>query len=157
MRSTRTRTRRRWIAAVASLALVRAACGGDDDDDVTGGSGTDARRRLAAATTEGQSFDEQAREQQGGGGSDTTTAGTPDTAAPATTAGDDTSAGTPVRGGNLVISGPSDIGSLDPLTSSSFNTQYRISEVYQRLLTFDTCTDIGYTEQILKPELATGR
>jgi peptide/nickel transport system substrate-binding protein len=156
MRSTRTRTRHRWIAAVASMALVAAACGGDDDD-VTGGAGTDAPAEGEAATTEGQSFDDQAREQQGGGG-DTTTAGSTDTAtgtSPETTAGGDASGDTPVRGGNLVISGPSDIGSLDPLTSSSFNTQYRISEVYQRLLTFDTGPDIGYTEQVLKPELAT--
>ena len=158
MRSTRTRTRHRWIAAVASVALVAAACGGDDDDDVTGGAGTDAPAEGDASTTEGQSFDEQAREQQGGG-SDTTTAGTHRTRRPARRRRPRPATTRPARrrcvGGNLVISGPSDIGSLDPLTSSSFNTQYRISEVYQRLLTFDTGPDIGYTEQVLKPELAT--
>jgi peptide/nickel transport system substrate-binding protein len=154
MRSTRTRTRRRWIAAVASLVLVTAACGGGDDDDVAEG-GTDAASEEDATTTDDErSFDEQAREQQGGDSPDTTAA-TSAATNPATTAAGSGTGEPPQRGGNLVISGPSDIGSLDPLTSSSFNTQYRIAEVYQRLLTFDTGPDIGYTQQVLKPELAT--
>jgi len=122
------------LALLAVLAIFAAACGGDDsaDDD------TDA---TVAADEEGEeedSFDEEATAQQEG----------------ETTDENVVESGDPVRGGTLVISGPSDIGSLDPIASSSFNTQYRIAHVYQRLLGFDYGADVGYTENILVPELA---
>ncbi len=130
----------RWpklLALLAALAMIAAACGGGDDvDDET----TDA---TVEAEAEDESFDEQAEAQQAG--EDEATEEAEEVAAD----------GGPVRGGHLVISGASDIGSLDPIASSSFNTQYRIAHTYQRLLGFQTGPDIGYTQNVLKPELAT--
>ncbi len=127
----------RLLALLAAMMMVAAACGGDDADDATDAT--------VEADTEGEaedeeSFDDQAAAQQEGADEEAAT--------PA-------DSGDPVRGGNLIISGPSDIGSLDPIASSSFNTQYRIAQAYQRLLTFDTGPDIGYTQNVLIPELAT--
>ncbi|MEM7326378.1 MAG: ABC transporter substrate-binding protein [Actinomycetota bacterium] len=134
-----TKNRARWLRLLALLAafgMLAAACGG----------GTDTDEETTDATVEAEdqeSFDEQAAAQQEG--EDEATEEQEEVA------GD----GDPVRGGHLVISGPSDIGSLDPIASSSFNTQYRIAHVYQRLLGFETGPDIGYTQNVLKPELAT--
>lgn len=117
-----------WAALLMALSLVIAACGGDAEE-------------VAGQTDEAEgSFDEGAQEEQArtGDGSQ---------------APDD--GGEAQRGGRLVISGPSDIASLDPLTSSSFNTQYRVHPVLQRLIAFETGPDIGYTAQVLEPELAT--
>ncbi len=124
----------RWVAALLALALVAAACGGSGDDGDSA-EGTED-------TTETTSFDEAAAAEQ---------AATGDEDEEEEPMAD---AMTPVQGGTLVISGPSDIASLDPITSSSFNTQYRIASIYQRLITFDSGPDIGYTAQVLKPELA---
>ena len=131
----------RWLTILAimtALGLVAAACGGSDDagDETTDGT-------VEAETEEAASFDEQAEAQQEGEDEAT--------AEQEQVVGD----GGPVRGGHLVISGASDIGSLDPIASSSFNTQYRIAHVYQRLLGFETGPDIGYTENVLRPQLAT--
>jgi peptide/nickel transport system substrate-binding protein len=123
---------------LAALAMIAAACGGGDDEP------EDSADDPSGATIEAdESFDEQAEAQQRG--EDDATAESEEV----------TSSGDPVRGGHLVISGPSDIGSLDPIASSSFNTQYRIAQVYQRLFGFETGPDIGYTQNVLKPELAT--
>ncbi len=130
----------RWLkllALLAALGMVAAACGGGTDPDE---ETTDAT--VEAETEDQASFDEQAEAQQQGQEED-------DEEEVALGDGD------PVRGGHLVISGPSDIGSLDPIASSSFNTQYRIAHVYQRLFSFETGPDIGYTQAVLKPELAT--
>lgn len=129
----------RWpklLAVLAALALLAAACGGGDETDE---GTTDA----TVEAESGESFDDQAEAQQQGG--DEATAEQEEQAA----------SGDPVRGGHLVVSGASDIGSLDPIASSSFNTQYRIAHTYQRLLGFETGPDIGYTQVVLKPELAT--
>ncbi len=126
----------KFLTILTALVLVAAACGGSDDDDAT----TDS---TVEADAEEESFDDAARAQQEG--EDDATEQSEELA------GDEG----PVRGGTLVISGPSDIGTLDPLASSSFNTQYRLQPVLQRLFTFDTGPDIGYTEQVLRPELAT--
>ncbi len=126
----------RLLSLIAVMALIAGACGGGDDvDEET----TDA----TVAAEDEESFDEQAAAQQEGEDEATEEA--------EEVVGD----GDPVRGGHLVISGPSDIGSLDPIASSSFNTQYRIAHVYQRLLGFESGPDIGYTENVLKPQLAT--
>ena len=121
------------LALLAALAVFAAACGDDESAD-------DDTEATVAADDEGEdeSFDEEAAAQQEG----------------ETTDENVVESGDPVRGGHLVISGPSDIGSLDPIASSSFNTQYRIAHVYQRLLGFDYGPDVGYTENILVPELA---
>lgn len=123
----------RWLAVVAALMLITAACGGSDTPE----EATDAT--VETEEQDDESFDEQAEAQQEG----------EETGQPEEASTD------PVRGGHMVISGPSDIGSLDPIASSSFNTQYRIAHVYQRMLGFETGPDIGYTENVLKPELAT--
>lgn len=124
------------LTLLAALSLVAAACGASDDEEATEDT------VQAEEPEEEESFDEQAQAQQEG--EDEATAQSGDLAGEG-----------PVRGGNLVISGPSDIGSLDPITSSSFNTQYRLEPSLQRLFTFETGPDIGYTEQVLEPELAT--
>ena len=124
----------RILALLTALLLVAASCGGSD----TAEDATDAT--VAADEEEEASFDEQAEEQQEGDAEEAEEAEEVST--------------DPVRGGNLVISWSSDIGSLDPIASSSFNTQYRVAHVYQRLLTFEYGPDIGYTENILKPQLA---
>lgn len=67
-----------------------------------------------------------------------------------------TDGGDPQAGGTLIIDWASDIGSLDPLASSSFNTHWRIGVVYQRLFAPDTGPDIGYAQFEYVPELATG-
>ena len=128
----------RWLALLLALTLIAAACGGSDDD-------TEATEGEAAEeeAVEAGSFDDQAAEEQERTG---------DEEEPVT---EEPEADELTTGGTLVISGPSDIASLDPITSSSFNTQYRLSGVYQRLITFDSGPDIGYTAQVLKPELAT--
>ncbi|MCP4221802.1 MAG: AraC family transcriptional regulator, partial [Actinomycetia bacterium] len=131
-----TRRAMRWLALIAAMLLVVAGCGDSDSTDETSDATVEAEE-------EESSFDEQAEAQQQG--EDEATAEQEEVA------GD----GDPVRGGHLVISGPSDIGSLDPIASSSFNTQYRIAHVYQRMLSFETGPDIGYTQNVLKPELAT--
>ena len=123
------------LALLAALAVFAAACGSDD-------SAEEDTEATVAADDEGEeegSFDEEAAAQQEG-----------ESAEGDAVAGE----GDPVRGGHMVISGPSDIGSLDPITSSSFNTQYRIAHVYQRLLGFEYGPDVGYTENVLVPQLA---
>jgi len=135
-------TTKKWIRLLALFsvfALFVAACGGgsDPDEDAT----TDDT--VSAEGEEDEDFDDRAAAQQEG-----------EDEATQTDASDEGS-GDPVRGGHLIISGPSDIGNLDPITSSSFNTQYRIGRVYQKLLTFETGPEFGYTQNSLKPELAT--
>ena len=132
-------SRARWarlLALLTALMLVAAACGGDSDDEETSDP-------TIAGEDEEESFDERAQAAQEG--EDESTAQQEDVEG----------TGDPVRGGTLVISGPSDIGNLDSITSSSFNTQYRLQPSLQRLLTFETGSDIGYTEQRLVGELAT--
>lgn len=126
----------KWAAALLALALIAASCGGDSDSDVAEEETED--------TTETTTFDEAARAEQDRTG---------DEAEEETE--DEMTTGEPVVGGRLILSGPSDIASLDPILSSSFNTQYRLDPIYQRLITFDSGPDIGYTSQVLKPELAT--
>lgn len=154
----------RWLALLVALALLAAACGGSDDgtsvatDEAVTQVGDDAGQ-----ADEVLSFDEEAAAEQDRTGEDEEQQAEPteepaepaeeeaepdEEEAPAEPAG-------PTPGGTLIISGPSDIASLDPIGSSSFNTQYRIAPVYQRLLAFSTGPDIGYTAQVLKPELAT--
>ncbi len=128
----------RWLALLLALTLIAAACGGDDDDTEAEGEAAEEE------AVEAGSFDEQAAEEQERTGDDEEEPVTEEPEADELT-----------TGGTLVISGPSDIASLDPITSSSFNTQYRIASVYQRLIAFDSGPDIGYTAQVLKPELAT--
>lgn len=128
----------RWLAILLALVLVAAACGGGDDTATDDGEESDDQ------AVETESFDDQAAEEQERTGEDEEEAVT-----------EEPEADELQTGGTLIISGPSDIASLDPITSSSFNTQYRISGVYQRLITFDSGPDIGYTAQVLKPELAT--
>ncbi|MEL6982342.1 MAG: ABC transporter substrate-binding protein [Actinomycetota bacterium] len=127
----------RWLAILLALVLVAAACGGGDDTATEDGEESDEQ------AVETESFDDQAAEEQERTGDDEEVVV------------EEPEADELQTGGTLVISGPSDIASLDPLTSSSFNTQYRIASVYQRLLAFDSGPDIGYTAQVLKPELAT--
>jgi peptide/nickel transport system substrate-binding protein len=126
----------RWLALLLALTLIAAACGGSDDDDT-------AADDESEESVEAGSFDDQAAEEQDRTGEEEEVVEEEPEAAELTT------------GGTLVISGPSDIASLDPITSSSFNTQYRLSGVLERLITFDSGPDIGYTAQVLKPELAT--
>ncbi|MEM9563972.1 MAG: ABC transporter substrate-binding protein [Actinomycetota bacterium] len=130
----------RWLALLLAFVLVAAACGGSSDDTES----TDADGESSEEAVEAGSFDEQAAEEQERTGDEEEE--------PVT---EEPEADELQTGGTLVISGPSDIASLDPITSSSFNTQYRIAGVYQRLITFDSGPDIGYTAQVLKPELAT--
>ena len=125
----------RWLALLAVLSLLAAACGDEEAQDAP-------EVATAEAEDEGPSFDEQAAEQQQG--------------SRATVEEEEDAACQAERGGELVISGPSDIGNLDPLTSSSFNTQYRLGPAMGRLFTFDTGPDVGYTQQVLEPQLATG-
>ncbi|MEZ5229062.1 MAG: ABC transporter substrate-binding protein [Acidimicrobiales bacterium] len=129
----------RWVAAMLALMLIAASCGGGSDDtaDGDGDSGEE--------TTETTSFDEAAAAEQ-----DRTGEGETDETDDAATTDEG-----PVIGGTLVVSGNSDIANLDPITSSSFNTQYRLDNVYQRLISFETAPDIGYTTRVLQPELAT--
>ncbi len=133
-----------WLALLLALCLIAAACG--DDDGAGGDADGPVEEGVGEATEEvtaDTSFDEAARNEQERTG-DTTEEEAPAVDAEAR------------QGGRLVISGPSDIASLDPITSSSFNTQYRVFPVLQRLITFATGPDIGYTAQVLEPELATG-
>lgn len=135
-------TRRRTLSGAAllmALSLVVAACGGDGG----GGGGAEEVAGETDETTATTSFDEGAREEQARTGGDEDESESPD------------EGGEAQSGGRLVISGPSDIASLDPITSSSFNTQYRVFPVLQRLIAFETGPDIGYTAQVLEPELAT--
>ncbi len=129
----------RWAAALITLALIAASCGGGSDSDGGGSDGAEGDD-----TTETTSFDDIAAEEQERTG-DETDEGEDDAMVE----------GEPVVGGTLVISGSSDIANLDPITSSSFNTQYRLDMVYDRLISFDTGPDIGYTSRVLEPELAT--
>ena len=157
----------RWLALLIALALVAAACGGSDGDDEASVS-TDTSVETADEEDEAPSFDEEAAAEQDRTGEDADDEADEadaedDEAEPADEADEpeeeaapaDEAASGPTPGGTMVISGPSDIASLDPLTSSSFNTQYRIAPVYQRLINFSSGPDIGYTAQVLKPELAT--
>lgn len=151
---------RRWLRLLAILfafAMVAASCGGSSGDGTgdtaseTDGSGsTDDGDGGDSETTETTSFDDRAAAQQEG--EDENSKEEEEAAAKEEAEADSSG---PKRGGNLAISWGSDIGSLDPIASSSFNTQYRIGRVYQRMLTFDAGPGIGYTQQILKPELAT--
>lgn len=127
-----------WAALLMALSLVIAACGGDGD----GGGGAEEVAGDTDDTTAATSFDEGAQDEQARTGGDEESEATEE-------------GGEAQRGGRLVISGPSDIASLDPITSSSFNTQYRVFPVLQRLIAFETGPDIGYTAQVLEPELAT--
>ncbi len=131
----------RWLALLLAFVLVAAACGGSSDDTEV----TDADGESTEEAVEAGSFDEQAAEEQDRTGDEEEE--------PVT---EEPEADELQTGGTLIISGPSDIASLDPITSSSFNTQYRIAGVYQRLIAFDSGPEIGYTAQVLKPELATG-
>jgi len=130
----------RWAAALIALALVAASCGSSSDE----ASSDDTE---ADASTETTSFDEAAAAEQERTGDDEEDADEGDDAAM-----DDMA---PVVGGTMVVSGSSDIANLDPITSSSFNTQYRLDMVYDRLISFETGPDIGYTTRVLQPELAT--
>lgn len=126
----------RWLAPLLTLALIAAACGGSDDDGETSAEEEASEESVDAG------FDEQAAEEQSRTGEEEAAEEEPE-------------AGAVTTGGTIVISGPSDIASLDPITSSSFNTQYRVQPVYQRLVNFATGPDIGYTAQVLEGELAT--
>ena len=88
----------RWLALLLALALVAAACGGSDEDS----------EESTDQTVAAESFDDQAAEEQDRTGDDEVVVEEPEEAELQT-------------GGTLVISGPSDIASLDPITSSSFN------------------------------------
>jgi len=125
----------RWASALIALALIAASCGGGSD------STSDTTEPEASSET--TSFDDAAAAEQEMTGDDETDE---EEAAPE---------GGPVVGGTLVVSGSSDIANLDPVTSSSFNTQYRLDMVYDRLISFETGPDIGYTTRVLEPELAT--
>ena len=128
----------RWAAALIALALVAASCGSSSTDDAS--DDTDGE-----AVTETTSFDEAAAAEQERTGDEE---GEDD-------GGESAMDGAPVVGGTMIISGSSDIANLDPITSSSFNTQYRLDMVYDRLISFETSPDIGYTTRVLQPELAT--
>jgi peptide/nickel transport system substrate-binding protein len=62
--------------------------------------------------------------------------------------------GTPKPGGTLTMAVASDIDTLDPMASASFNLHARVGLVYNRLLTFATGPDIAYDDQVLVGELA---
>ncbi len=129
----------RWLALLLALTLIAAACGGSSDDtEAAGDEGESSEEAVEAG-----SFDEQAAEEQERTGDEEEVVE------------EEPDADELQTGGSLVVSWGSDIASLDPLGSSSFNTQYRLAPAVQRLITFDSGPDIGYTAQVLKPELAT--
>lgn len=126
-----------WVALLLALALVAAACG-SGSDEAEAEAETDE-------TTETTSFDEAAAAEQEMTGEDEEEEMEEEPAA----------AEGPVAGGTLVVSGSSDIANLDPVTSSSFNTHYRLDNSMQRLISFETGPNVGYTSRVLQPELAT--
>ncbi len=157
----------KWLALLIAMALLAAACGGSDDEGTVATDTADESSEQADdADEEAPSFDDEAAaEQDRTGDAEEEAPAEEEEEEPADDAEpeeepeeeaapveEDTG---PKLGGSLIISGPSDIASLDPITSSSFNTQYRIASIYQRLIGFDTGPDIGYTAQVLKPQLAT--
>ena len=171
----RTNRLARWLALLVALALLAAACGGssgDGTDDVATGDSadqSDSSNEVAEADDQASFNDLAAEEQARTGDEDEVLGATEEPDAeeapeeeseepadePDAEPEEDAASEGIQTGGTLVISGPSDIASLDPLGSSSFNTQYRIAPIYQRLIGFATGPDIGYTAQVLKPELAT--
>lgn len=175
----RTNRLARWLALLVALSLLAVACGGGSDGDGsdTVAAGDSSSQSDSGAdssgddTQEAASFDDQAADEQARTGDDEgaddamedevlgeTVESDADEDGAEEEEADEPAADTTngvQTGGTMVISGPSDIASLDPITSSSFNTQYRIASIYQRLLGFETGPDIGYTAQVLKPRLAT--
>ncbi|MDY7106647.1 MAG: ABC transporter substrate-binding protein [Actinomycetota bacterium] len=151
------RLRRLLLGVLVAVFLVAAACGSDGDDDAAETeSGQEASDGDEAESDDGEdeggdvdeselSADEIAEGQASG------TLGLVSSTNDMRGEG-----GPPVPGGELVVDWPSDIDSLDPITSSSFQTHSRIGPVYETLFTFDTGPEIGATQQILIPRLATG-
>lgn len=152
--------RYRWRALLAVLlacALLAGACGSDDDSDESG-SGADVETDDTTETTTGESEDD----------SESETATAEEDASADDIAADQASGkiglvsaindvrgeGTPKPGGVLVYDWPSDIGTLDTITSSSFQTHARVGLVNETLFSFDTGPDIGATQQVIVPRLA---
>jgi peptide/nickel transport system substrate-binding protein len=118
------RARRGWrrtaqlVGVVAALALVASACGDDDDD-----SGAATETSAAAATTAGSTSATTA----GGGGAATTAGGS-----------STTSAGQPVVGGEATVLLFSEIGTVDPVSStgSGGSDAQRMFPIYGALVTY---------------------
>jgi len=171
----RRRTRlARLLAVLAAMALLVSACGADDStstatDEVlsdVASAPTDSADETSEAPAESEP--EEAPEDTEESAISATDDTTADDAAEAqaTSGGGDGGAleainnrlsdgGEPKVGGTMIIDWASDIGSLDPLASSSFNTHWRIGLVYQRLFSPRTGPDIGYAQFSYQPELAT--
>lgn len=161
----------RLLAAFFCLAMLATACG--SDDSTTESTASDAAEdEVLSETAEsdggdaGESAEPEEAEDSGISATDDTSAD--EAAAAQATSGDGdggaleainsrvAEGGQPKSGGTLVIDWASDIGSLDPLASSSFNTHWRIGLVYQRLYAPKTGPEIGYAQFDYQPELATG-
>lgn len=147
----------RFLALLFAFTLLAAACGGDSDDDESADDVTadepaeeaEDTEDTTATTAEGttEEAEEAAESQRTEGGGD---GGALEAINNRLQEGDVT------PGGRMVIDWASDIGSLDPLASSSFNTHWRVGIVYQRLFAPKVGADTGYAQWVLEPELATG-
>jgi len=173
----------RLLAAFSCIALFATACGGGSDEvlsdavtaqddasdaaDDSGDSEDDSGDDGGSAEADSGDGDDDA-----GGDAESAISATDDTTADeaaeaqASSGGGDGGAleainsrvaegGQPKSGGTLTIDWASDIGSLDPLASSSFNTHWRVGLVYQRLFAPKTGAEIGYAQFEYQPELAT--
>lgn len=168
----------RLLAVLVSIALFLTACGGDastsatdaaDSDEVLADVVNEPSDSADEAEPADDSADDDAgeadEEESAISATDDTTADDAAQAQASTGGGDGgaleainnrlSDGGEPKAGGTLTIDWASDIGSLDPLASSSFNTHWRIGLVYQRLFAPDTGPDIGYAQFSYVPELAT--
>jgi peptide/nickel transport system substrate-binding protein len=113
------------VGVLAALALVAGACGDDDDDD-DGGAVTETS--AAAQTTVGGADDEA-----------TTTAGSSTETTTATTAAEE-GEGEPVVGGEATVLLFSEIGTVDPVSStgSGGSDAQRMFPLYGALVTYES-------------------
>ena len=149
----------RWrvlLAILAAFMMLAASCGGDDADtsgddvesDAEGAEGADDAEGDESADDEVQTADEEAS------ADDIAAAQASGEIGLVSATNDLRGEGTPKHGGVLVYDWPSDIGTLDTITSSSFQTHARVGLVNETLFSFQTGPDIGATQQVIIPRLA---
>ncbi len=149
--------RHRWRALLALLAacLLAGACGSDDSDD--SGSGADVTSSddtTGDTTADTQSEDDVSTAEEDASADDIAADQASGEIDLVEAINDLRGEGTPKPGGVLVYDWPSDIGTLDTITSSSFQTHARVGLVNETLFSFQTGPDIGATQQVIIPRLA---
>ena len=150
--------RHRWralLALLAACALLAGACGSDDSDD--SGSGADVTSSddtTGDTTADTQSEDDVSTAEEDASADDIAADQASGKIGLVDAINDLRGEGTPKPGGVLVYDWPSDIGTLDTITSSSFQTHARVGLVNETLFSFQTGPDIGATQQVIIPRLA---